>query len=57
MKKKKDEFLTKLGSIERRAKSIISGVQTARQAYELYETEIANQYPSSCRFTNGLLLR
>ena len=44
MKNKKDEFLTKLGSIERRAKSIISDAQTARQAYELYETEMANHY-------------
>lgn len=44
MKNKKDNFLIKLGSIERRAKSIISDTQTARQAYESYETEIANEY-------------
>ena len=44
MKNKKDVFLTKLGSIERRAKSIISDAQIARQAYETCETEIAYQY-------------
>ncbi len=44
MKNKKDNFLIKLCSIERKAKSIISDTQTARQAYESYETEIANEY-------------
>ena len=44
MKNRKDNFLTKLDSVERRAKSIITDVQTARQAYDSYETDIANEY-------------
>ncbi len=44
MKNNKDVFLTKLRSIERRAKSIIFDAQIARQAYETCETEIAYQY-------------
>ena len=44
MKNKKDNFLTKLDRVEKRAKSIISNVQIARQAYDSYETNIANEY-------------
>ena len=44
MKDSNCDYLIKLNSIIRRAKSIISDAQTARQAYELYETELANQY-------------
>ena len=44
MKDSNCDYLIKLNSIIRRAKSIISDAQTARRAYELYETEIANQY-------------
>lgn len=44
MKNKKDYFLTKLDSVERRARSIIADTQTARQAYDSYETDIANEY-------------
>ena len=44
MKNKKDNFLIKLDSIERRAKSIMSDAQIARQAYQTCETETAYQY-------------